>query len=247
MNVLEIDLNADVGEGCDDGALMPFLTSVSIACGGHAGDARSMADTVAAAIRFGLAIGAHPSYPDRESFGRRDMVMPADELEASIRAQIRALREVVAQAGARLAHVKPHGALYNRSARDPGIARVIATAVAREDPSSKLLGLAGSASLAAAREAGLVAVAEAFADRRYAADGSLTPRSVAGSVMEDPGAAAEQAAGIVLTRHVVAIDGTRIAMHARTLCIHGDTPGAAAIARAVRRRLEHAAVQITAP
>lgn len=239
---MKIDLNADVGEGYDDRALLPLLTSVNVACGGHAGDERSMGETVAAARRLGLVIGAHPSYPDREHFGRREIALPPVELEASIIAQIATLDRI---AGAALAHVKPHGALYNQAARDLRLARVVARAVRAVNPSLGLMGLSGSLLLEAAREIGLRAIAEAFADRRYAADGALAPRALAGALIGEPSEAAEQALRIVRDGEVVAIDGSLVAVSADTLCVHSDTPGAAAIAAAVRRRLLEAGVEIT--
>lgn len=241
---MRIDLNADVGEGFDDAPLLAVLTSASVACGGHAGDERTMAETVEAALRVGVSIGAHPSYPDREGFGRRDLDLDREELRRSIREQVLALGCVVERAGARLAHVKPHGALYNRSARDRGVAETVVRAVAGVDPRLRVVALAGSALVAAARDAGLVAVEEGFADRRYAADGSLAPRRLAGALIEDATDAAEQALGIVLRREAVAIGGARVAVRADTLCVHGDTPGAAAIARAVRSRLEGAGIEV---
>ena len=242
---MRIDLNADVGEGCDDLSLMPHLTSVNVACGGHAGDERTMTETVVAAARLGLAIGAHPSYPDREHFGRRDLAIADDVLAASLAEQFTALSRIAAAVGARLVHVKPHGALYNRAARDGALARLVARTFAALDPSIRFVGLAGSQSIVAARAAGLSVAEEAFADRRYAADGALASRSLEGSVLRDPGAAAEQAAAIVLDESVMTASGERLRVRADTLCIHGDTDGAAAIARAVRERLERAGVAVT--
>jgi len=239
-----VDLNADVGEGCDDRSLAPHLTSVNVACGGHAGDERTMRETVALAREFGLAIGAHPSYPDRESFGRRELALEPRRLAASIAEQIDGLAKIAAAAGARLVHVKPHGALYNQAARDAELARLVAQTVARVDRSLRLVGLAGSLLVVAGREAGLAVAGEGFADRRYAADGALVSRSVAGAVLEDPDAAAEQAASIVVEGAVRASDGTRLSVRADTLCLHGDTEGAASIARAVRARLEREGVRV---
>jgi 5-oxoprolinase (ATP-hydrolysing) subunit A len=244
---VKIDLNADVGEGGDDRSLMPYLTSVNVACGGHCGDARTMAETVEAAASFGLAIGAHPSYPDREHFGRRDLALPPAELAASLAAQIDALARVAAARGARLAHVKPHGALYNRAARDGRLAELVAGAVVAVDRSLRLVGLAGSRLLDAARAAGLEVAAEAFADRRYAPDGSLASRALPEAVVSDPDAAAAQALSIVRDHRVAALDGTDLELQADTLCIHGDTPGAPSIARAVRARLARAGVTIAPP
>jgi 5-oxoprolinase (ATP-hydrolysing) subunit A len=241
---MRVDLNADVGEGCDDQALLPFLTSVNVACGGHAGDERSMAGTVEAALRLGVSIGAHPSYPDRERFGRHDVDLPGRELGRSIRVQVHALERVAERAGTRVAHVKPHGALYNRAARDRQVAETVARAVAEVDSGLRLVALAGSALIDAARESGLVAVAEGFADRRYAADGSLAPRSLPGAVIHDAAEAAEQALDIVGRHEIVALGGAKIAVRVDTLCVHGDTPGAAAIARAVHERLRQAGIEI---
>ena len=239
-----IDLNADVGEGYDDRSLMPFVTSVNVACGGHAGDERTMSETVKAALQSRIAIGAHPGYPDREHFGRRELAMPLGDLEAAIRDQLLGLRAIVESAGSRLAHVKPHGALYNLAARDDATAAAIARAVRSVDPSLTLVGLAGSRLLDAAHEAGLRAAGEGFVDRRYAADGSLVPRSEPRALIHDPEAAAAQAVSIVRDGFVAASDGRRVPIRAETLCIHGDTEGATAIVRAVRDRLLSAGVEI---
>jgi UPF0271 protein len=242
---VKIDLNADVGEGCDDRSLMPYLTSVNVACGGHAGDERTMAETVDAAAALGLAIGAHPSYPDREYFGRRELAIASDDLAAALTEQIGSLARIAAAAGLRLTHVKPHGALYNQAARDVTLARLVAETVAAVDRSLRLVGLAGSRLVEAGREAGLQVAAEGFADRRYAADGTLASRAMANAVVHDPEAAADQAARIVLRHEVSAIDGARVAVRADTLCIHGDTEGAPSIARAVRERLAEAGVTVS--
>jgi UPF0271 protein len=239
-----IDLNADVGEGYDDRALFPFLTSVNIACGGHAGDERTMVDVVRDAAAVGLALGAHPSYPDREHFGRRETAMRPAELGRAVREQVNALAEIAAAAGVRLAHVKPHGALYNTAARDLDIARIVARAVGEVDPTLRLVGLGGSQLLEAGREIGLEVAAEAFADRRYAPDGSLAPRALDRALIRDAEEAADQAEHIVRGHEVVAIDGSRVRVRADTLCIHGDTDGAAAIAAAVRRRLEESGIVV---
>jgi 5-oxoprolinase (ATP-hydrolysing) subunit A len=242
-----IDLNADVGEGYDDLALMPFVSSVNIACGGHAGDERTMAETVQAAKRFGVAIGAHPSYPDREHFGRREIAISLADLEAAIRDQIRALLAIGHVAGASVRHVKPHGALYNVAARDASTARAIGRAVRDVDRRLTVVGLAGSRLVEVARELGLRADGEAFADRRYAADGSLLPRSDARALIREPAEAADQALSIARDRVVRAADGARLAVVADTLCVHGDTPGAAEIAHRVRDRLLEAGITIGRP
>jgi UPF0271 protein len=243
---MKIDLNADVGEGYDDRALMPYVTSVNVACGGHTGDARTMADTIAAAIVHGLAIGAHPSYPDRQHFGRRELAIPLDEIESSIREQVRALAAAAAASGTRIVHVKPHGALYNVAARDAAIARAVARAVRDVDRELRVVGLAGSVLLDVADRLGLASAGEGFADRRYQADGSLAPRTLAGAVIVDPEEAAEQALRIALDREVVSVGGARVKIRAETLCIHGDTQSAPAIARAVRDRMLEAGIAICA-
>jgi len=247
---VRIDLNSDVGEsygawqmGHDD-QLVPLVTSVNIACGAHAGDPLVMEQTVALAMEHGAAIGAHPGYPDRDGFGRRDLAMSAVELEASLLAQLGALSAFVRAAGGRLVHVKPHGALYNRAAHDPELAATICRAVSRFDSSLMLVALAGSTMLEVARAAGLAAAGEAFADRSYEADGSLRSRRLPGAVVPTPEAAAEQALSIATLGSVISHDGTTVKVKADTLCIHGDTPRAAEYARHVRRALEHADVKV---
>jgi UPF0271 protein len=250
---LTIDLNADVGESYgawsmgDDAALLPLVTSANVACGAHAGDPVVMARTVALARRLGVAVGAHPGYPDRDGFGRRDLPMTAEELRASILAQLGALDAIARAAGVRLAHVKPHGALYNRAARDPELAGIVASAVRSVAPGLALVGLAGSALLTAGVAEGLPVIAEAFADRVYEADGSLRSRRFPDSMHHDPAAAAAQARSIVLDGRVRAHDGSWVPVTAASLCVHGDTPGAAAIAAAVRATLIEAGVRIAAP
>ncbi len=235
-----IDLNADVGEGFGpwpmgaDEALIPIVTSVNIACGFHAGDPLVIERTIRLALEAGVGIGAHPGYPDREGFGRRDLAMSAGELEAAVLYQVAALAGMVAAAGGRLRHVKAHGALYNRAALDPAVAEPIARAVHRISADLILVGPPGSALLSAGASAGLPTAAEGFADRAYEADGSLRSRRLPGAVHIDPLTAAAQAVAL-------AADG-RYA----TLCVHGDTPGAAVIARAVRTALEAAGHRVTA-
>jgi UPF0271 protein len=247
---VRIDLNADVGESLgpwpmgDDERLIPLVTSVNVACGAHAGDPRTIERTILAAVRHGVAIGAHPGYPDLVGFGRRDLDMAPDELEASLLYQVGAVTAFARDAGVRLGHVKPHGALYNRAARDAAIATSIAHAVRRASPDLVLVGLAGSALLDAGREAGLAVAAEAFADRAYEADGSLRSRRLAGAMLESPAAAAGQALAIVRDGRVRSHDGADVDVHADTICIHGDTPGAAAFAAAIRRALEDAGVRV---
>ena len=250
---LRIDLNADVGESFgawpmgEDALLIPLVTSVNVACGFHAGDPLTIERTVRFALEAGIAVGAHPGYPDLAGFGRRDLAMPAAELEAAVLYQVAALQGVVRACGGRLAHVKPHGALYNRAAADPAVARPIATAVARLDPGLRLIGPPGSALLAAGRAAGLAVTAEGFADRAYEPDGSLRSRRLPDAVHHDPAVAAAQAVSIALHGRVSAADGTLVDVRAGSLCVHGDTPGAVEIVRAVRAALAGAGVALLAP
>lgn len=243
-----IDLNCDLGEsperirdGTDD-ALMACISSANVACGGHAGDNGSMEETVLAALRHGVAVGAHPSYPDRERFGRVELASSAEEIESFVRRQVDVLAAVAARLGTRLAHVKPHGALYHVAMRDPAVAEAIARAAGRD---LQLFGLAGSPTLSLWRGLGFRVAAEAFADRRYERDGSLRARTHADALITDPEAAAAQALAIARGDGVISWDGRPVAVIADSVCVHGDTPGAAAIARAVRARLEKEGVRIS--
>lgn len=243
-----IDFNCDLGEGCgDDAAIMPFISSASIASGGHAGDADSMRATVELCLRHGVAIGAHPAFEDREHFGRRELEHPVDEIRALVSRQIEALSAICAQAGARLHHVKPHGALYNLSARDRDVADAIAFAVHAFDPSLRLYGLSGSASTEAATATGLQTVHEVFAERGYTAEGGLVPRSEPGAVLEGIEDALEQVRGMLRDGSVVAVDGSRVPIRADTLCLHGDRSDAAAFARALHDALVAEGITINAP
>ncbi len=247
-----IDLNADLGESvdafptADDEALFAVVSSANIACGGHAGDAASMRAAVARALAQGVAVGGHPSYPDRAGFGRTRMVLPAGELRASITAQLSALLE----AGADLRYVKPHGGLYHAIRDDAGHAQAVASAVAavseRVGRALPILGLDGEIARAAAA-AGLPFRQEAFLDRGYRADGSLIPRGEPGALLEDPAVVAARAVRLARDRVVVAEDGALVPVDAVSLCVHGDSPGAVAMARAVRAALEDAGVEIAAP
>jgi UPF0271 protein len=241
---MSIDLNADLGEGMDDAALLPFLTSANVACGLHAGGPALMERTVALALERGVQVGAHPGYADRENFGRLDVELPLAEVQSLVLYQIGALDGFVRARGGTLAHVKAHGALYNRAAKDGALAAAIAEGVRRYRANLMLVGLAGSRQIEAARRAGLPAAGEAFADRRYLASGALMPRSQPGAVLRDPGEAADQAVRIARDGFVIASDGSRLEVRAQTICLHGDTEGAAEIARAVRGRLESAGVVI---
>lgn len=248
-----IDLNADLGESFgrwtlgDDEALVPHLTSANLACGMHAGDPSVMERSVALCAAAGVAIGAQPGYPDLAGFGRRVLPMAPDEVESVVRYQIGALHAFTRAVGVELRHVKPHGALYNAAAVDPALAAAVARAVARFSRELLLFGLASSTAMAsAAADAGLRFVPEAFADRRYLADGSLQPRTEAGSVISEPAAAADQAAAIV-RGSVRSVDGSDVSLSASSICCHGDTPGAVAIAAAVRARLASEGVEVRAP
>jgi UPF0271 protein len=214
-----------------------------VACGAHAGDAATIERAVAEAARLGLAVGAHPGYPDREGFGRRALDLPPEELVRSIVAQVSVVAEACARHALRLAHVKPHGALYNRAAVDRELADLVARAVREAGPGLRLVGLAGSALVDAGRAAGLAVAAEAFADRAYRADGTLVPRGEPGALIEDPEEAAARAVAIARGEPLPAVGGV-LALAADTICLHADTPGAARIARAVRRALEAAGVRV---
>ena len=250
-NRSRIDLNADVGESFGpwpmgaDAELIPLVSSVNVACGAHAGDPATILRTVELAAGLGVAIGAHPGYPDLAGFGRRDLDMTAADLRASLIVQLGAVEAAARVAGTAIRHVKPHGALYNRAARDPELAATIAEAVRDVDAGLVLVGLAGSASIAAAREAGLAVAAEAFADRRYEPDGSLRSRRLPGAVLE-PADAAAQAVAIARDGAVTASDGSRLAVRADTICIHGDSPDAVGIARAVVAALAAAGIRVAA-
>ena len=248
-----IDLNCDLGESFgawrmgDDAAILPLISSANIACGFHGGDPQIMAHTVAMAREHGVAIGAHVSLPDLQGFGRREMRVSAAEAHAMTLYQIGALHAFVRAAGTRLTHVKPHGALYNMAARDRALADAIASAVQEFDPQLRLVGLAGSALIDAGRQLGLPVMAEAFADRRYRADGTLQPRSEVGAVIEDVSASTAQALGIARDSTVQTVEGTRMELCADTLCLHGDGAGAATLARELRAALETAGLRIAAP
>ncbi len=239
----KIDLNCDMGElpeAIADGtqeSLMRSITSVNIACGGHAGDERTMKTTIEQALRWKLAIGAHPGYPDRANFGRL-------ELKDTVFEQVRALAKTAASCGARLAHVKPHGALYNQAVRNRELAQAIAEGVARWGQNVVLVGLAGSPMLDVFREAGFAVAAEAFADRRYEPDGTLRSRKFEDALIRNPEEAAWQALGIAEQGVVIASDGSEVSVNAQTLCIHGDTPGAPEIAARVARTLRKGGVAL---
>jgi UPF0271 protein len=233
-----------VGEGMDDAALLPFVTSANVACGVHAGDASVMDGTVSLALSRGVRVGAHPGYADREHFGRVAVEMPADAVENLVLYQVAALDGFVRSRGGTLTHVKPHGALYHGGAEFPDVARAIAEGVRRFRPGLVLVGPAGSMLIEAGRDAGLAVAEEGFADRRYMPDGTLVSRGQPGAVITDPDEAAEQAVLLARDRVAIAIDGSRVSVRADTLCIHGDTPGAEAIARRIHERFRTEGIRI---
>jgi UPF0271 protein len=245
MTARTIDLNCDVGEGCgDDAALLALVSSANVACGGHAGDEGSMRATVRLARRHGVAVGAHPSYPDRAGFGRTHLARTAAEVRADVAAQVRALAVICAAEGVPLVHVKPHGALYNVAAQDEDLARAVALGARDVDPALVVVCLAGSPMAAAVRALGLACAEEAFADRGYTSRGTLVPRGEPGALVEDPDEVAARASRLARERTVVAVDGSVVAVAADTLCLHGDTPGAARLAAAVRARLAREGVEV---
>ena len=253
-----IDLNCDMGElreAIGDGtqeALLRSITSANVACGGHAGDEGTMRTTVEQALRARVAVGAHPGYPDRKNFGRLELQMPLDEVRDSVSKQVCALASIARSCGAKLVHVKPHGALYNQAVNNRELAEAIAKGVrkaahAKSDSLGKdvvLVGLAGSPMLNVFRQAGFAVAAEAFADRRYESDGTLRSRKFEDALIRDPAEAAKQALGIAERGLVTAHDGSEVMLRAQTICIHGDTPGAPQIAAAVARTLRDAGVSL---
>jgi len=248
--VKSIDLNCDMGEEPQtiaDGtqeALMAFLTSVNIACGGHAGDETTMRTTVEQALRKKLAIGAHPGYPDRANFGRLELSLSPVAIAESVFEQVSRLAEIAEKCGARISHVKAHGALYNQAARDAAIASAVANGVARWRRDVVLVGLAGSPMLEVFRDTGFAIAAEAFADRRYEPNGSLRSRKFADALIRNPDEAAAQALCIAENGSAMASDGAEIRVEAHTICIHGDTPRALDIAAAVAQRLRNAGIAL---
>jgi UPF0271 protein len=248
--VRAIDMNSDLGEGFgawsmgDDRAILGSVSSANIACGYHAGDPVIMRDTVRLCVEAGVAVGAHVSYPDLSGFGRRNMDCGQDEVYSFCLYQIGALQAFCRAQGTELSHVKPHGALYNRAAGDADLARAIASAVRDSGGGAILLGLANSEFERAAESAGVAFASEAFADRAYASDGSLVPRSRAGAVIHDAGEAARRALQMAVHGTVPTDGGGEIRLSPDSICLHGDTPEAVQMARAVRKALEAAGISI---
>ncbi len=234
-----IDLNCDMGEGMpNDAELMDYVSTVNVACGYHAGDIDTMKRTVEMALENGLAIGAHPGYADKENFGRTPMELPADEVRRIVTEQVTALRNICDAYGARLAHVKPHGALYNQAAKDRDLAAAIAAAVVNIDPQLVFYGLSGSVMIDEAERVGLRTASEVFADRTYQNDGTLTPRTQANALIGSTSEAISHVLQMVNNGSVTTVDGRVISLVADTICIHGDGGHAVVFARAIRHALE---------
>lgn len=239
-----IDLNSDLGESYgawsmgDDAAMIDIVSSANVACGFHAGDPAGILRTLKVAAQRGVAIGAHVSYPDLVGFGRRDMDIAPGDLMADVAYQIGALKGLATTVGATVSYVKPHGALYNRIAFDPVQGAAVIEAIKLTDPALAVVGLANAPIIAQARAAGLHAVAEAYADRAYTKEGRLVSRREPGAVLHDPSRIAERMVRLALNGTIEAIDGNVIHVEAQSICVHGDSPAAVAIAREVRRRLE---------
>lgn len=247
---LQIDLNCDMGESFGawkmghDEQILPYVSSANIACGYHAGDASVMRYTVAQAIKHGVKIGAHPGLPDLAGFGRRNMAISPENAYDIIVVQVGALAAVAASQGARLHHVKAHGALYNMAAKDATLAKAIAQAIYDVDPSLITFVLAGSCMVDVAQQCGLTVKQEVFGDRTYQADGSLTPRREHNAMIEDVNQSIIQVLQMVEKGFVTAVDGSHVALKAETLCIHGDQPNATVFAKAIRAACQGAGIAI---
>lgn len=242
-----IDFNCDLGEGCgSDSQIIPLISSASIACGGHAGDAQSMRETLLLCAEHGVVAGAHPSYPDRGNFGRVSMDIPHAALLESLVMQLRALHEIARDVGVRIRHVKPHGALYNDAAKDASIADVVIDAVEQVDPSLLIVGLAGSVLVERARARGIAVLEEAFVERGYLSNGQLAPRGTQGAVLERVEQSLAQLDDIVRSGTVKTVDGDRIALNADTVCLHGDREDAADFARELRKYLDEIEIEVRA-
>lgn len=245
--MIVVDLNADLGEGCgSDAALLLLVSSANIACGSHAGDAQTMRDCVREALKNGVAIGAHPSFPDRENFGRTAMHLPPETVYAHMLYQIGALQAIARAEGGQLCHVKPHGMLYNQAAKEVALADAIARAVYSVDPGLILVGLAGSELIRAAERHGLVAREEVFADRGYQADGSLVPRTEPGALIADEEQALAQTLEMVQHGRVKSVTGEWAQVRAQTVCLHGDGEHALAFARRLREAFAVNNIKISA-
>lgn len=240
-----IDLNCDVGEGAGmDERILPLVSSANVACGFHAGDPATIRGTVRLAKRFGVAVGAHPSYPDRLGFGRRAMAASPEEVLDDVTYQVGAVLGFCRAEGVPLVHVKPHGALYNAAAQDRALAAAVCQAVRSIDPALIVVCLAGSPMVEVARGLGLRCAEEAFADRGYTLRGTLVPRTQPGAVIEDPEKVAERVATLAREGRILSVEGSPVAVSADTVCLHGDTPGAVELAAAIRGRLDREGVAV---
>ena len=249
---MRVDINCDMGESFGrwelgaDADVLPYVTSANIACGAHAGDAAVMRRTLRLAAQHGVACGAHPGFADLAGFGRREIPVSGSEARDLVLWQLGAVEAIARSEGVRLRHVKAHGALYNMAVRNPSLAEAVAGAVAEFDRTLVFFGLAGSGMLEAGRRAGLKVAAEGFADRSYEPDGSLTPRGIAGSVIHDVEEVVARAVRMVRESRVIARSGETVPLTIDTLCVHGDTPGAASLAKALREGLGAAGVEVAA-
>jgi 5-oxoprolinase (ATP-hydrolysing) subunit A len=248
-----MDLNCDVGEvpeaianGTQD-SIMRSITSANVACGGHAGDAQTMATTIEQALHWNVVLGAHPGYPDRPNFGRLELKLPAAVISDFVFEQVRTFAEAAEKFGASVTHVKPHGALYNQAVSDRTLAEAIAAGVGRWRQDVALVGLAGSPMLGVFQQAGFRAIAEAFADRRYEPDGTLRSRKFDDALIRDPELCAQQALDITARGRVTSCVGTEVEVAAQTICIHGDGPNASKIAAAVAHKLRQAGIEVRHP
>jgi UPF0271 protein len=248
----KIDLNSDMGESFGawrmgrDAELMDYVSSINIACGFHAGDPTIIAETIKTAIKKGVSVGAHPSYPDLQGFGRREMALSPEEVFDIVLYQIAAVKGICEAYGIKLHHVKPHGALYNRAAKDPALAKAIVKAVKTLDKNLVFYGLAGSHLISEAEKIGLKTASEVFADRTYQPDGTLTPRTEPGALIENAERAVAQVLEMVKDQTVTAVGGEKISIKADTVCIHGDTPQAPEFARTIRERLIKNGIEVSA-
>jgi UPF0271 protein len=234
-----IDLNCDMGEGmANDAELMPFISSVNIACGFHAGDEDTMRRTIELALEHHVSIGAHPGFPDRENFGRTEMDFPEEDIVSIVSEQVYQLLDLVFAMGGKLKHVKPHGALYNMSAKNYSLAAAIANAIYEIDDQLVLFGLSGSASIQAAKDIGLQTASEVFADRTYQDDGSLTPRKQANALITNHRDAEQQVLQMILKKEVTSINGNKVSINADTICIHGDGEHAVSFAQQINQLLK---------
>lgn len=242
-----IDLNADLGEGCaNDEALLQLVSSANIACGFHAGDAQTLRQSIRWALQYGVAIGAHPSFPDRENFGRTRMQLPPETVYAQVVYQLGAVAAMARAEGGVMVHVKPHGMLYNQAAIEPALAEAIARAVKAVDPALRLVGLAGSELIRAGEKLGLATRQEVFADRGYQADGTLVPRGQPGALIEDDEQALTQTLDMVRHHRVRTLEGTWAAVQAETVCLHGDGEHALSFARTLRERFAVEGINVSA-